>query len=434
MREQFDVAIVGAGPAGSSAAAVLAEKGVKTIILERGEYPGAKNMSGGVLYGRELARVVPDFAEKNCPVERNIVASQIWYLSKDAGYAAAFRSRAFQEEAKFNAFTVGRAKFDRWFAGQARQRGALVVPATVATDLLRDGDGRVIGVMTDRPDGEVHARAVLLADGVNSPLAARCGFRPEVKPEQVALAVKDVVELSEETINERFNVEGGSGVTIEILGAITKGMDGIGVIYTNKTSLSVCIGANLSDLAKQKARPYEMLEEMKEHPMIAPLVKGGKSREYMAHWLPEAGYDAIPRLYGDGWLIAGDSGMLFNALHREGSNMAMTSGRLAAETLREALEKGDFTRKGLAGYAARLEASYVMPDMRKYRGFNAFRFNHHELYTTLPSLGAYAAQQMLTVDGTPKKEKQKAIWAKIRGEFSLPGLLRFFWKAWRAVK
>ena len=83
MAEEFDVAIVGAGPAGSSAACVLAEKGVKTVVFDRGEYPGAKNMSGGVLYGHDLAAVVPDFAAKNCPIERNIAETQIWYLSME---------------------------------------------------------------------------------------------------------------------------------------------------------------------------------------------------------------------------------------------------------------------------------------------------------------------------------------------------------------
>ncbi len=434
MKEEFDVAIVGAGPAGSSAASVLAQKGVKTIMFERGEYPGAKNMSGGVLYGRDLGRIVPDFAERNCPVERNIVESQVWYLSKDGGYRVGFRDRDFEEARKYNSFTVGRAKFDRWFAEQARAKGALVVSATVATDLLRDSGGRVIGVRTDRPDGDVRARVVLLADGINSPLAASTGFRPEAKPEQVALAVKDVVELSEEVINERFNVQAGSGVTIEVLGEVTNGMDGIGVIYTNKTSLSVCIGANLSDFMTHKVKPYEMLEAFKMHPMVAPLVAGGRPREYMAHWIPEAGYDAIPQLCGDGYLIAGDSGMLFNALHREGSNMAMTSGRLAAEAIVEAFEKGNFSRTGLEGYPSRLRDSYVLADLRKYRGFNTFRLRHHELFTTLPRLGSYAAREMLTVDGTPKKEKQKAIWKRVRSEIPLPRLLSLLWKGWRTVK
>jgi electron transfer flavoprotein-quinone oxidoreductase len=173
----------------------------------------------------------------------------------------------------------------------------------------------------------------LLADGINSPLAAKTGFRPELKPHQVSLAVKEVIELPEEQIRERFNVGPDDGVTTEIVGEVTQGMDGVAALYTNRRSLSLCIGANLSTFSQQKVRPYEMMETFKAHPMVAPLIRGGKSTEYMAHWLAEGGYDAIPQLCGDGFLIAGDSGMLFNALHREGSNLAMTSGRYAAEAI-----------------------------------------------------------------------------------------------------
>jgi electron transfer flavoprotein-quinone oxidoreductase len=434
VQEEFDVAIVGAGPAGISAACTLADNGVKSIVFERGEFPGAKNISGGVLYGHDLAAVIPDFVEKDCPVERNIVESRLWYLSKNGGYSVAFRDQAFYDKSPFNAFTVGRAKFDRWFAGQAAGKGALVVSGTVVTDLLRDSGNRVIGVRTDRPDGDVKARVVLLADGINSALAKKTGFRSEPKPRDVALAVKDVIELPEETINERFNVDAGCGVTIEILGAVTKGMDGIAVIYTNRHSLSVCIGANLSALMESKVKPYEMLEEFKKHPMVVPLLKGGRPKEYMAHWIAEGGYDAMPQLCGDGYLIAGDSGMLFNALHREGSNMAMTSGRLAAVTIMDALNKGDFSRNGLMGYVSRLQDSYIAADLKKYRRFNTLRLQHHELFTTLPELGSLAAREMLTVDGVPKKEKQKAIWKKIRGEISVSKMARLLWDGWRSVK
>ncbi len=154
----------------------------------------------------------------------------------------------------------------------------------------------------------------------------------------------------------------------------------------------------------------------------------------MAHWIAEAGFDAIPQLCGDGYLIAGDSGMLFNALHREGSNMAMTSGRLAAEAIVEAMGRGDFTRAGLDGYTSRLRESYVTADLRKYRGFNGFRLRHHELFTTLPETAAYAAREMLTVDGTPKKQKQKTIRARILRDIPLLGLLRLLWDGWRSVK
>jgi len=434
MEEAFEVVIVGAGPAGISAACLLAEKGVKTIVVERGEYPGAKNISGGVLYGHDLAQILPDYEGRNFPIERNIVESRLWYLGRDGGYSLSYRDKIFAGERKHNAFTVGRAKFDRWFAEQARKKGALVVCGTVVTDLLRDKSQRVIGVYTDRPEGEIRAKVVLLADGINSPLAAKTGFRPEPRPEQVALAVKEVIELAEEKIQERFNIEPGQGVTIEIFGGITKGMAGVAVIYTNRKSLSLCIGANLSDFSKQKIQPYEMMEELKQHPMVAPLIQGGKPTEYLAHWIAEGGYDAIPQLCGDGFLIAGDSGMLFNALHREGSNLAMTSGRFAAEAIWEALKKGDFSRSGLYGYVSRLQDSYIFKDLKKYRRFGRFLRAHREMFITLPALTSLAAREMLIVNGIPKKEKQRAIWHEFRTRMSSFSFLRLLWDGWRGVR
>ena len=434
MREEFDVAIVGAGPAGISAACILADAGVKTIVFERGEYPGAKNMSGGVLYGHDLAQILPDYAERNCPIERNIVESRIWYLSSDAGYSLGYRDSVFTGERKHNAFTILRAKFDRWYAEQARKKGALIVPSTVVLDLLRDAKGRVVGVVTGREQGEVRARVTLLADGINSPLAARTGFRREPKPEQVALAVKEIIDLPSEVIDQRFGVSGTDGVTTEILGAVTGGMDGVAALYTNRSSISLAMGANLADFSAGKLKPYELMESFKQHPMVAPLIAGGKPREYIAHWLPEGGYDAMPALYGDGYLIAGDSAMLFNALHREGNNLAMASGRMAAETIVESLRRGDLSKKSLAGYRERLAASYVLKDMKKYRRFGRFRYQHKELFNELPRVATFAGREMLTVNGVSKKEKQRLIVRTVRKEVPLLKLLRLLWQGWRAVR
>jgi electron transfer flavoprotein-quinone oxidoreductase len=434
MDETFDAAIVGAGPAGISAACVLADRGAKVIVLERGEYPGSKNMFGGVLYGHHLRQIIPDFVERNCPIERNIVESRLWYLSGEGGLGFSYRDEAFFEQRRNNAFTVGRAKFDRWFADQASAKGALIVCATVVTDLLKDDAGRVTGVKTDRADGELRAKVVLLADGVNSPLAAKTGFRPEVRPENVALAVKELIALPEEVIGERFGVSPGNGVTCEILGNVTLGMNGVAFLYTNRSSVSIGIGANLADFSMQKVRPYEMLESLKTHPMIAPLIRDGKPKEYLAHWLPEGGYDTVPRLCGDGFLIAGDSAMMFNALHREGSNLAMTSGRLAAQTILEAMEKNDFSASGLQGYVDRMQNSYVLKDLSKYRKFPSFLETHKELFTSLPRATCAAAREMLTVDAVPKKARQREVCKAIRGQVPPLRLLRLIWDAWRSVR
>jgi len=434
VKEAFDVAIVGAGPAGISAAYILAAAGKKVIVLERGEHPGSKNVSGGVLYGHDLAQVIPDYLEKGCPVERNVVESRLWYLAKEGGFSVSYRDRAFDGERKYNAFTVSRAKFDRWYADQARRKGALIVPSTVVTDLIHNNAGAVTGVITQREDGEVRAKVTLLADGINSPLAARTGFRPEPKPEQVALAVKEIINLPTDVINERFGVSESEGVTTEILGQVTEGMDGVAFIYTNRSSLSLGIGANLLDFATYKRKPYELIENLKQHPMVAPLISGGKPMEYIAHWLAEGGYDAIPRLYGDGYLIAGDSAMLFNTLHREGNNLAMASGKMAAESILEAFKLRDFSRSGLRSYGDRLAKSFVMKDMKKYRRLSKFLYRNKEIFTKLPEVASFGAREIITVNGVSKKDKERLILDKIRTDISFPRLIRLMWQGWRATR
>ena len=434
MKEAFDVAIVGAGPAGISAACILADAGIKTIVFERGEYPGAKNVSGGVLYGYDLAQILPDYVERNCPMERNIVESRFWYLSQEGGYSLGYRDSIFAADRKYNAFTVSRAKFDRWYAEQARQKGALIVPATVVIDLLRNERGDVAGVITGREDGEVRAKVTLLADGINSPLAALTGFRAEPKPQEVALAVKEVIELPSDVIDQRFGVSNVDGVTIEILGEITGGMDGVAAIYTNRSSLSLSIGANLADFASCRIKPYELIETFKQHPMVEPIIAEGQSREYIAHWLAEGGYYAIPDLYGDGYLIAGDSAMLFNALHREGNNLAMASGKMAAETMIEAIRSEDYSRKSLARYGERLAGSYVIKDLKKYRKFGRFLYQHKEIFNQLPHAVSLAGREMITVNGVSKKQKQRLIFEKIRRQISVCKLFRLLWQGWRSIK
>ena len=138
----------------------------------------------------------------------------------------------------------------------------------------------------------------------------------------MALAVKEIHFLPEETIQSRFNIGEGEGVVIEMAGKITQGMMGTGFLYTNRDSLTIGVGCMLSDFKQQKITPYQLLEQMKAHPAIKPLLAGGEMKEYTAHLIPEGGYKAMPKLYGEGWMIVGDAGMFVNAVHREGSNLA----------------------------------------------------------------------------------------------------------------
>lgn len=430
--EKFDAIVVGAGPAGSAAAYTMAKAGLSVVLLERGDYPGAKNVMGGVMYGRMLADVIPDFMA-HAPIERVIVEERLWIATDDSAVSIGHKTAASHGEVP-NAFTVLRAPFDRWFASKAEEAGALLVTGTVVEDVIMN-DGRVTGVRTGRADGDLLADVVVICDGVHSFLAKRAGLQQrEIEPHEVALAVKEIIALPKETIQERFNVSEGEGATIEIYGTVTQGMGGYAFIYTNRESLSVGAGALMSHFMKTRITPYALLERVKQHPLVRPLITGGQVLEYLAHAIPEGGYKAMPTLYTDGALIAGDAAMMVNGLHREGSNLAITAGRLAGETVIEAKAKGDFSAHTLSAYREKLQRSFVLKDLQKYQHLPEFIDRHSDLLGIYPGLVNGAVHEMLTVDGMSKREKQKKIWKDLTATRSLWQLLKDGYRGWKAIR
>lgn len=193
MAEKFDCIVVGAGPAGISCAYDLAKGGASVLLLERGEYPGSKNVMGGVLYRKMMEDIIPEFY-KEAPLERPVVEQRFMMLDKESAVTFGYKGMEWGKE-PYNNFTVLRAKFDQWFAGKAVEQGALLVNETVVLECIVE-NGRVVGVRTDRPDGEVYADVVVLADGVNSLLAKSLGFHKEYKPNEVALATMERLKAS----------------------------------------------------------------------------------------------------------------------------------------------------------------------------------------------------------------------------------------------
>src|SRR5437879_5778577 len=162
-----------------------------------------------------------------------------------------------------------------------------------------------------------------------------------------------------------FAEQAEKGGAIECFGDSTMGMSGFMFIYTNRDTLSVGGGALLSEFNKTLRTPNDLIEHFKQHPAVKPLLRGAETVEYLAHLIPEGGYRGIPRVYGPGYLVCGDAAMLSNPVHREGSNLAMESGRLAGETVIHAKEAGDFSERRLAEYRGRLDHSWIMADMKK---------------------------------------------------------------------
>lgn len=431
MPEKFDVIVVGAGPAGTSCAYTCAKAGLKVLLIERGEYPGSKNVMGGVLYRKQMEELIPEFW-KEAPLERPVIEQRFWMMDKESVVSFGYKGLEWGVE-PYNNFTVLRAQFDQWFAQKAVEQGALLINETVVTECLVE-NGKVIGVRTDRPDGDIFADVVVLADGVNSLLSKQLGFHREFRPDEVALTVMEVVNLPKDKINERFNLEDNQGCTVEIFGDSTKGNLGTAFLYTNKDSLNIGVGTTLSSMIKAKLKPYDLLDYLKNHPMVKPYLEGGESAEYLAHLIPEGGYHSVPKVVGNGVVVVGDAAQLVNAIHREGSNMAMHSGMLAGEAIIQAKERNDYSEAGLNRYKEALFGSFIMKDLEKYKDATHTFENNPQYFRDYVPMMNHAARKFFTVDGTPKRDKQKEIIRSITKEKGTFKVLQDIYRAWKAVK
>ncbi|MGI5472185.1 FAD-dependent oxidoreductase [Streptomyces sp. CA-132043] len=399
----FDVVIVGAGPAGSAAALEAARAGRSVALVERGPYPGAKNVYGGVVYGGVLDELVPGWWER-LPVERWVTRRSTMLMTGHQALTVDLRTEDWGRP-PYNGATVHRAALDSWLASLAEEAGAVLVPSTVVTGLLRGPRGEVTGVRTDRPDGDLTARVVIACDGVNSFLAREAGLHrvPEKGGAHLALGVKETLALPREVIEERFQLTGRDGMDIEILGC-TRGIPGGGFLYTNLDTVSVGVVLGLPGLARSGVRPDRILAELKAHPAVAPLVRGAEVKEYAAHLLPEGGYDTMPELAGDGILVAGDAAHMCLAagIWLEGVNYALGAGMYAGRAAAAAVAAGDTSRRGLAGYRRMLADSFVLADHRKLRRVPGLVFSDR-VQQAYPGLACDVLQSLFQVDNSSPK-------------------------------
>ena len=401
--DTFDVIIVGGGLAGCSAGLVLAQANLEVLIIERGNFCGAKNMTGGRLYGHSLEKIIPNFAQE-APIERKVTKEKISLMSSDGSVDIGFGSKKLSSEPDTGSYTVLRAPFDQWLASKAEEEGVSIIPEALVEKLIVE-DGKVIGV--EATEEKLYADVVILADGVNSLLGQSIGMKKELEPHQVAVGAKEIIKLGEDVINQRFGVRGNEGVAWLSAGDPTAGGFGGGLLYTNKDSVSVGIVATLSDIEHSGLSVNQLLERFKEHPSIAPYIEGGQTIEYSAHLVPEEGLHMVPELYRDGVIMVGDAaGFCINlGFTVRGMDFAIESGRLAAETIIKAHEQGDYSAKSLAYYQKALDNSFIMRDLKQYQGFPAL-LGRREIFELIPSLATDIAAKAFTVNG---KQEQNLI-------------------------
>ena len=426
----FDIIVVGSGCAGAVAAYTAASAGKSVLVVERGVFAGAKNMTGGRIYSHSLKKVFPDF-EREAPLERKITHERMAFMDPASQLAVDFTSPELAEEGR-DSYSVLRAPFDQWLAEKAEEAGAEYICGIAVEELLKDGSGKVCGVRAG--EDEITAQVVVLAEGCNTVLAERCLGNPRPKPSQMAVGVKQVLELPSGVIEDRFLLPEGEGAAMLFVGDCTHGSVGGGFLYTNKESISLGLVATIANAADgaNEVPVYQMLEDFKNHPAVAPVIRGARLVEHSGHMVPEGGYDMVPRYVFDGCLVAGESaGLCMNMGYQvRGMDFAVASGQMAGEAAAKAIDAGDTSAQGLASYKSAMEGSFVIKDLRTFRKWPHTMEGWSSMFDDYPAMAREAFNAMFSVDGEPQRPLVKRMMPIVRKR----GLLRLAGEVRKAVR
>ncbi len=408
MGDDFDAIVVGAGMAGCAAAIRLAQGGANVLLLERGAEPGTKNLSGGVLWGHDLDRILPNWWER-MPVERHLVRKRFGFLTADSAVSFDLEDAGWRS-APYVAHTVLRARTDAWLAHEAEAAGATVV-SSVPVERLNWEGARVHGIVQG---GEtMTAPVTIVADGANSRLSLGTPIRPNARlaGEATELGMKEVYRLDPSVLEDRFGVGAGEGHAEEwVTGGFPPGVMGGGFLYTNRDTLSVGLILNLQSLFGRGVYSHDLLERFKLHPTIAGRLRGAELVEYGAKLISSGWASRPAAFHGDGWMIAGDAaGFVFsNGLTIQGMNYAVRTGLEAAETALAAKAAGAATAAQLAEYDRRLEAASVLPDFRDFARTDRVKWNPR-FYSVYPAFAAELFRAMFQDGGAAKQPARRLL-------------------------
>lgn len=423
--EKFDAIIVGAGPAGTACAYLLAKEGKSVLVIERGASAGSKNVTGGRMYTYALELVEPGF-HAEAPLERQVVREQIMMMSKESAMTVDYFDLTYSGEVP-QSYTILRAPFDEWFAGKAEEQGAMFAAGIKVDDLIIENE-KVVGVKAG--DDEMYADVVIAADGVNSFLAQKAGLRQDINQHVVGVGVKEIIELPADIIEKRFNVGKDQGAARTIVGC-TQGVQGGGFLYTNRDSISLGVVFNPESAAKNDKKIHEIMQDFKLHPAIQPLIADGTTVEYGAHLVPEQGWRAVPpKLYREGMLVIGDAaGFCLNTgTIIRGIDLAIVSGVAAARAIICAINPA---QSGLA-YMAELEKLKLIPTMKLFAGWPDLLENPR-MVTKYPEMINAMLNFMFKVDGNVPEKMNKAMLKIVKQHVSMKELLSDGWKGVKAI-
>lgn len=381
-RLEVDVLFVGAGPASLAGALRLAQlskaagKALDILVIEKGGEIGSHGISGAVMDPRALDELLPNWRD-DAPVESPVTSDEMWFLTAGGRIKAPLTPPPLRNHGKY---VASLQKIVKWLGEKAEAAGAQVFAAFPGQQILWDGD-RVTGVRTGdkgldhegkpksnyEPGADILAKVVVLGEGPRGTLAKQAIARLKLdegrEPQVYAAGIKELWQLPD----GRFK----AGAVIHTLGyPLPPETFGGGFIYGMSGDVLDLGHVTGLDYKDPTTDPHNELQRMKQHPVIAKMLEGGKMIRYGAKAIPEGGLFAMPRLYADGLLLIGDSGGFLNGMRLKGIHLAMKSGAMAAETIWDALGAGDFAASTLAAFQRRFEDSWAYAELRTSRNFH----------------------------------------------------------------
>jgi alkylation response protein AidB-like acyl-CoA dehydrogenase/flavin-dependent dehydrogenase/electron transfer flavoprotein alpha subunit/electron transfer flavoprotein alpha/beta subunit/ferredoxin-like protein FixX len=339
---KYDVIIVGAGPAGITAAIALARAQIPVLVIEAGVFPGAENWSGAVYFTENLTQpdVLGEQAVRDSAYERPVTKRGFYIYNGHSLVGLNYRNPA----TFANCYTVLRPTYDHYLAELAKSFGAEILTETTVDGLLRDDNGHIVGVHTDR--GSIHADVVFLAEGDASQLVTKEGYERNIEPgaPHFLQGIKEVIEVDPDYIEHTFKLPQGEGAAFEILlrnGSIqnrTANLNMGGFLYTNKASLSLGLVLPLDNLSKEFGGDHNRLMEwFKGLPEVRRWTKNSRSSAYGAKIIRGGGIRELPQLVDNGLAIGGAAtGIGLDFPYPNFTGPATAMGRLFANAVKQA--------------------------------------------------------------------------------------------------
>jgi len=383
---EFDVVIVGAGPAGLASACRIMqlaqekEQELMVCVVEKGSEVGAHILSGAVFETRALNELFPDWKEKGAPLNTPVLSDDIYLLNSPNNGLKIPNFSVPKTMHNDGNYIVSLGNICRWLAEQAEQMGVEIFPGFAAQQVIYNDDGSVGGIITGdmgldaegkqkdsfMPGMELKAKYTIFAEGcrghLGKELIAKFNLDAGKSPQHYGLGFKEIWDIEPDKHQE--------GLVVHTAGwPLDKHTGGGGYLYhaeNNQVFVGLIIDLNYSN---PHLSPFDEFQRYKHHPKISQYLAGGKRVAYGARAMTKGGFNSLPKMTMPGAILVGCDAGTINFAKIKGNHTAMKSGMLAAESIVNALIKGDEGGKDLTSFTENYKNSWLYEELYNTRNF-----------------------------------------------------------------